>query len=264
MSVMRYLLVFVVCLASAQTPADWKLPSRDAWFYVDSALAPSHDRAVKLITERLRINLRLPEFFPPFDNPEGCDHEVRVEHLQPWIDPAQRALQHAHAFHMRYYYSALAEAGAGTVDLHRAGVPRKFHRFAASVHYEVEHANPHHADVENCPICGRIGEYAEAKGHLVENVHDPLGLELLVRGTIRGQPVRLEDWERRPFGSVQTGPADLRVSVHELAGQSEGRNTARMAIIVFEPRDRGVAAGTPARSPSGASSKSPVPAKPTP
>ena len=41
--------------------------------------------------------MHLPEYYPPFDNPEGCDFEVRVEHLQPWIDPAHRSLQHAHA-----------------------------------------------------------------------------------------------------------------------------------------------------------------------
>jgi hypothetical protein len=86
-----------------------------------------------------------------------------------------------------------------------------------------------------------MGEYAGAEGHLVENVHDPLGLELLLHGTIRGKPVRLEDWERRPFGSVQSGPADVRVSVHEIRGQTLARNTARIAVILFEPRGPGVA-----------------------
>src|SRR2546428_4368734 len=61
---------------------------------------------------------------------------------------------------------------------------RAFYRFAASVHYEVGHANPNHADVEVCPICGRTGEYAGVAGNLVERVHDPLGLELLLCGTI--------------------------------------------------------------------------------
>ncbi|MBO0858805.1 MAG: hypothetical protein J2P21_10110 [Chloracidobacterium sp.] len=31
---------------------------------------------------------------------------------------------------------------------------RTFFRFGASAHYEVEHSNPNHADVEICPICG--------------------------------------------------------------------------------------------------------------
>jgi hypothetical protein len=239
------LTALVAGVVSAQTIADWKLPPRqifdrsmprypNAWFYIDSRVAPSHEQAVKLITERLRINMRLPEFFPPFDNPEGCDHEVRVEHLQPWIDKAQRSLQHAHAFHLRYYHTALRNAGTEAVELTRSGQTRKFYRFAASVHYEVEHANPNHADVESCPICGRRGEHERAAGHLVENVHDPLGLELLIHGTIRGEPVRSEDWQRSLFGSVRTGPADLRVSVYEIPGQTAGRNTARIAVILYE------------------------------
>ena len=108
--------------------------------------------------------MRLREYFPPFDNPEGCDFEGRIEHLQPWEDRTARALQHAHAFHMRYYYSALAARPARTGDAEHPRPKGTFYRFAASVHYEVEHSNPNHADVEACPICGRTGEYATCAG----------------------------------------------------------------------------------------------------
>ena len=245
---MRLILFAAVAVSlSAQTIDDFQLPPKslfdktmprypNAWFYVDSSLAASHKQAVQLVTERLRKTMRLPEFFPPFDNPEACDHEVRVEHLQPWIDRAQRPLQHAHAFHLRYYYSALAAPDRGVVKLMRAGRTRTFYRFAASVHYEVEHANPHHADVETCPICGRAGEYAAAKGNLVEQVHDPLGLELLLKGTIRGKVVHAEDWEKRRVGSVNDLSGELRVTNFEFPGQTGDRNTARLGIVVIEPR----------------------------
>jgi hypothetical protein len=188
------------------------------------------------VTERLRKTMRLPEYFPPFDNPEACDHEVRVEHLQPWIERSQRQLQHAHAFHLRYYYRALAARESGTVKMMRAGRERTFYRFAASVHYEVEHANPNHADVETCPICGRAGEYAAVKGNLVEQVHDPLGLELLLKGTIRGKVVHAEDWEKRRFGSINDLSEQLRVTIFEFPGQSGDRNTATLGIVLLEPR----------------------------
>jgi hypothetical protein len=205
--------------------------------YVDASLAASHDAAVKLITAGLREAMRLPEFFRPFDNPEGCDFEARVEHLQPWIDPARPALQHAHAFHMRYYYTALASANLGEITIGRRGAPRRFYRFAASAHYEVEHANPHHADVEACPICGRTGpEYGKLEGNLVEQVHDPLGLELLLTGTIRGRPVHFEDWERRPVGSVEALSSRYRVTALTFPGQIAGRNTLRVGVVVVEPR----------------------------
>ena len=201
----------------------------NVWFYIDAALARSHKEAVKLVTTRLRDRLHLPEYYPPFDNPEACDFEVRVEHLQPWIEPAQRSQQHAHAFHMRYYYSALNTPELQRVRLARNGKPRDFYRFGASVHYEVEHANPNHADVEACPICGRTGEYGALPGNLVEQVHDPLGLELLLKGTIRGQEVRHEDWRRTPFGSVAL--LSPRVKTYVFPGQSEGRNTLRIGIV---------------------------------
>ena len=133
----------------------------NVWFHVDTALAPSHRDAVKLVTDGLRDSMRLREYFPPFDNPEGCDFEGRIEHLQPWEDRTARALQHAHAFHMRYYYSALAANQLEQVTLNTGDLKGTFYRFAASVHYEVEHSNPNHADVEACPICGRTGDYRE-------------------------------------------------------------------------------------------------------
>lgn len=237
--------VSFLCLAALAAGGidEYRLPPKDvfaaamprypnAWFYVDATLAPSYAAAVKLVTGALRNAMRLPEYYPPFDNPEGCDFEVRVEHLQPWIDNTRRNLQHPHAFHMRYYYSALEAAGLQKVRLRG----REFYRCAASVHYEVGHANPNHADVEECPVCGRTGEYAGLAGNLVERVHDPLGLELLLHGTIRGQTVRAEDWERRPVGSVEALKGQLRVTVFEFPGRTGGRNTERIGIVILEPK----------------------------
>ena len=90
----------------AESIEDFQLPPKTAfdramprypnvWFHIDTALAPSHREAVKLVTDAVRDSMRLREYFPPFDNPEGCDFEARIEHLQPWEDRAVRALQHA-------------------------------------------------------------------------------------------------------------------------------------------------------------------------
>ena len=216
------------------SPAMPRYPN--AWFYVDSSLAPSYQAAVKLVTESLRQAMRLREFYIPFSNPEGCDFEARLEHLQPWEDRAHPTLQHAHAFHMRYYYSDLAREGLQQVKFPWDGAERRFFRFAASAHYEVEHFNPNHADVEICPICGRTGEYARLKGNLVEMVHDPLGLELLTLGRIRGEVVRFEDWEQREVGSVRL--LGNRFSVRSLvfAAARGDRNTLRIGVILLLPR----------------------------
>ncbi len=228
---------------SGRSPDDFQLPPKsvfdpamprypNAWFYVDASLAPSSEAAVKLVTENLRTAMRLREFYGPFDNPEGCDFEVRLEHLQPWEVREQRSLQHSHSFHMRYYYSSLKRQGLDQVKL--AG--RAFYRFGASVHYEVEHTNPNHADVETCPICGRTGDYANLKGNLVELVHDPLGLELLMTGRIRGQEVRFEDWEQRLVGSVEALKEKYALQQFTYPAQSGDRNTLRIGVVVISPK----------------------------
>jgi hypothetical protein len=204
----------------------------NVWFHVDTSLAPSYREAVKLVTDGVRESMRLREFFPPFDNPEACDFEARIEHLQPWQDKAVRALQHSHAFHMRYYYSALA-GKLEQVVLNMATRKGTFYRFGASVHYEVEHTNPNHADVESCPICGRTGDYASRAGNLVELVHDPLGLELLLSGTIRGERVRFEDYGQREVGSIAGLGSRYNVSSVVFPGLTGDRNTLRIGVVVI-------------------------------
>ena len=241
--------LMVVSTLSAGAPQsieDFQLPPKtvfdrtmprypNLWFHVDTTLAHSHREAVKLVTDGARESMRLREYFPPFDNPEGCDFEARIEHLQPWEDRTARALQHAHAFHIRYYYSALA-GPLEKVTLTSGDHKGTFYRFAASVHYEVEHSNPNHADVEACPICGRTGDYASRAGNLVELVHDPLGLELLLSGTIRGERVRFEDYGQREVGSIAALGDRFKVSSLIFPGLSGDRNTLRVGVIIINGR----------------------------
>ncbi len=208
----------------------------NVWFYVDASAATSYEVAVKLVTENLRKAMRLQEFYGPFGNPEGCDFEVRLEHLQPWEVREHRALQHSHAFHMRYYYTALARQKLDKVKLKTPNGERDFYRFGASAHYEVEHTNPNHADVEICPICGRTGEYKDLRGNLVELVHDPLGLELVLTGKIRGETVRFEDWEQREVGSVEGLKERFTVRQFSYPAQSGDKNTLRIGVVVIAPR----------------------------
>jgi hypothetical protein len=234
---------------SARTIDDFRLPPKsvfdramprypNAWFLIHASLASSHDGAVKLVTDGLRDAMRLREDFGPFDNPEGCDFETRLEHLQPWLDRAVPQLQHAHAFHMRYYHSALTRHKLDAVELTMAnGATERFYRFAASVHYEVEHFNPNHADVESCPLCGRTGEYRDMKGNLVEAVHDPLGLELLLKGTIRGEVLRFDDQRQDPVGSV-LGLRGVALQPFVFDGMTADRNTLRVGVVVITPTQR--------------------------
>ncbi|MCA1606385.1 MAG: hypothetical protein LC775_13155, partial [Acidobacteria bacterium] len=201
------------------------------------SLAPSYEAAVKLVTEQLRHAMRLREFYGPFDNAEGCDFEVRLEHLQPWEEREHRALQHSHAFHMRYYYTSLARQKLERVKISGPSGGHDFFRLAASAHYEVEHTNPNHADVEICPICGRKGEYRELKGNLVELVHDPLGLELVMTGKIRGETVRFDYWDQREVGSITSLKSTFALQDFIFPAQTGDRNTLRIGVVVLTPKD---------------------------
>jgi hypothetical protein len=176
--------------------------------------------------------MHLREYYGPFDNPEGCDFEVRLEHLQPWEERQHRALQHSHAFHMRYYFKVLERQKLERVKVGE----RDFFRLAASAHYEVEHTNPNHADVEICPICGRTGEYSELKGNLVELVHDPLGLELVMTGKIRGETVRFDHWDQREVGSIAALKSTFNLQDFVFPAQTGDRNTLRIGVVVLTPK----------------------------
>lgn len=206
------------------------------WFYVDASLTGSYREAWRLVTDNLRPALHLREYAQPPGNPEGCDFEARIEHLQPWQDPAHRALQHSHSFHIRYYYSDLERAGLDRVTVRSETGATLYYRLAASAHYEVEHTNPNHADVEICPICGRIGEYAGLTGNLVEMVHDPLGVELVLTGRIRGNVVRFENWNQMEVGSVQALASRFAVQHQVFRSERADQNTLRIGIVMIGPR----------------------------
>ncbi len=204
----------------------------NVWFHVDASLVDSYAAAVRLVADQVRGPMRLRESHGPFSNPEGADFEVTLEHLQPWEVRDQSSLQHAHAFHMRYYHSALAAAKFERVSLRTRDGDRVFFRVAASAHYEVEHTNPNHADVEICPICGRAGEYEHLRGNLVEQVHDPLGVELLMNGTIRGEVVRFED-DQREVGSIKSLRERFAIEEHVFPAMAGDKNTLRIAVVVL-------------------------------
>jgi hypothetical protein len=227
-------------LASFQLPAksvwDKAMPRYpNLWVYVDASLAASYDDAVALATGMMRQSMRMEERFGPFSNPEACDFEAGLEHLQPWQTREDRALQHGHAFHIRYYYSALARHKLEKVTLQTAAGPRAFYRLPTSAHYEVEHHNPHHADVEKCPICGRTGDYANEVGNLVEKVHDPLGVELAVTGTIRGEKVLVDPYDPLSLRGAAAYNSQFTAQHFTFPSAAPDQNTLKIGVIVITP-----------------------------
>ena len=128
---------------------------------------------------------------------------------------------------------ALRQQSQDRVELVAFGSRGGYYRFAASVHYEVEDEHPRHPYIDECGLCGRTGSYRDA-ADLFSGVHEPLGLELLLEGTVRGQRVL------RPDGRPVTGLAALgqhhAFEVHRFAPSRPDQNVVELAWVAIAPR----------------------------
>jgi hypothetical protein len=201
----------------------------NAWFHVHVDLAASQDEAVRFVTGWLRDRSGIVNDFGRFKAPEAADSQARLGRVQPWRDSDDPTLAHAHDLHVRYYWVALRQQGQD-----RAG---DYWRFAASVHYEVEDEHPRHPDIDECPICGRTGEYAGA-ADLFAGVHEPLGLELLCYGTVRGEPIARADGTPA-VGLVVLGQSH-GVTIERLSPARPDMNVVALAAVVIRSRAEAV------------------------
>ena len=152
----------------------------NVWFFIDQGLAVRYEEAVSFLIDWLRTNTGLVDDFER-SNPEGSDGKARVQGLQPYDGFEAEEFNHYHDLHIRHYWSPLMANGLGTISLE----DRAYHRVASSVHYEVAQKHRYHPYIDPCPVCGVTGDY-DIRGDRCEKIHDPLGLELLLFGTIRG------------------------------------------------------------------------------
>jgi hypothetical protein len=190
------------------------LPSRDifpaamprypnVWFYVPTGLAlrGEYPYALRQLDRLLGDRLELRDSFYDDvrnqdlrrligDPGEGSDYQARIGPLSRWAGDAAGTPAHGHQLHARFYVSPLLRAGLARVSLSMAGSTRECFCIPASVHFEVATEEPCHPYVDACPVCGLTGEYALAIDPHGQDyclkVHDPLGVELLLHGTIRG------------------------------------------------------------------------------
>ena len=207
----------------------------NVWFYVHEDLARSQAEAVALVTTWLEERCGIVNDFTHWKPPEASDTQARLGGLQPWHDAANPDRSHAHDLHIRYYYVALRQRGEdrATGAVSPVALPGVYFRFAGSVHYEVADEHPLHPDIDDCPYCGRTGTYAGA-ADLFTGVHEPLGLELLLSGTVRGIPVR------RPTGEPARGLVEMRenhrIDIYPTPPLRPDMNVVALSVAVIAPR----------------------------
>jgi len=212
------------------------------WFLVSEKLALRREYlyALRWLMGLLERELGLRDTFESglengnllrlLENPgEGSDFQARMGPFQPYTDAATPALSHRHQVHARFYVSPLIQSGHGRIDGSLV-IP-------ASVHYEVATEEPVHPYVDTCPLCGITGEYAlpvdRKSQDYCQKIHDPLGLEAILYGRIRGREIPGGDGGRIPCVSDLERFCDCRIA-DVRSGTPHG--STRLAVVTLGPR----------------------------
>jgi hypothetical protein len=207
----------------------------NAWLYVSTTLAPTYNEAIALVLASLRQYVGFDDSLSPRTNSECADGQQRVHHLQPVAGLPNPARDHYHDLHIRYYFGHLRARQQHRVAVESDGRRLDCWRLPASVHYEPEPENPFHPYIDECPVCGVVSPY-DLPGDRCEMSHDPLGLELLFYGTIRGDAIMRANGE--PVGGLtnMTTDYDVRLSIRE--PEASDMNTLRLGVAVILPISR--------------------------
>ncbi|MGY4706290.1 hypothetical protein ACVNPS_00845 [Candidatus Bipolaricaulota sp. J31] len=199
------------------------------WFYVERGRASSYEDAVSTVLALLeRCGLYEITWRPPL---EGADGEMVRDHLQPHDGFSSPALFHEHALHLRYYLEPLREKLWEVRD----DKPSLCWAIAASVHFEPSgrvHYLPldEYPELMACPFCGPVDE-GIPPNEIYERVRDPLGLELLLEGRIRGMRVK-DAFRREAHGIRDLDGAELGGMEIEIAESAEAA-TPRLGFVVI-------------------------------
>ncbi len=180
------------------------------WFFVDRALAlrGEYYHALSFLVQLLEQQIGLRDTFCDeienrnlinmLNRPgEGSDFQARIGPFQMYENADDPTRTHQHQVHARFYVSPLLRENCHLRSVQVKGQSSEFFLIPASVHYEVCAEDPLHPYADECPWCGITGEYAvpidrPSQDYCVK-IHDPLGLELLVHGTVRGKELSREE-----------------------------------------------------------------------
>jgi hypothetical protein len=205
----------------------------NAWLYVSEQIAPTYRDAATFVISILERHIGFEDSLPPTGNLECADAQRRVHHIQPVTGLPDPARNHYHDLHIRYYFRHLPRREQHHAIVQVDGKSYACWRLPTSVHYEPESESPHHPYVDECPICGVFSPY-DLPGDRCEVCHDPMGLELLFFGTVRGETVLRADG--LPVGGLKDLATHyaVRLSIHEPSAPY--MNTLRIGIAMFLAR----------------------------
>ena len=202
------------------------------WIFVSEQIASNYREALKFTTERLEECTEMFNDYGYFHTAEGCDAVARRRGLQ-YIELGKNGeLSHDHSLHIRFYTQTLKRMGKVEID----GI--NYYIICASVHYEVDRPSHLHPFVDECPICGCVGDdekYYEEEYHnrssqlKNEMLHDPLGVEAMLYGTVRGKKIPL-------FSGLDIFEEDYSIKIEVIDSPREDINTKNLGLLFFQSK----------------------------
>lgn len=198
---------------------------------------PSYDDAVNYVLSLFdKCDMYRVTWRPPLEDADG---EAARDHWQPYDGFPKPTLFHEHSLHLRYYLKALRDKLLEVKDNNSStylcwAVATSVHfEPGGSVHYLSMEEYP---ELQACPLCGNSINKGVAICDIYEKIRDPLGLELLLEGKIRGK--RIKD----AFNRISQGIKDISMTEDEKyirrvdtgAGYfSKGINTPRLGCVLI-------------------------------
>jgi hypothetical protein len=198
----------------------------NVWFYVSTDIAPGYERATQFVIDSMSGYLGVRADAGHAHDILRCDARATIRNLQPYRGYSNHRHNHSHALDIRYYYKLLRANEMEQATLEIEGRRREFFRVAAQVRYEASLA---HNPPDDCPVCGRAGDYADVDGDVNRLVRDPLGLELCLHGTVRGRPVSHPSGF--PVRGVQAMASDYDLYFGEFDTQRPEDETPRVGCV---------------------------------
>lgn len=202
----------------------------NVWFYISPDVAPNYERAVQFVIDSMSGYLGVRADAGHAHDVLHCDARATIRNLQPYRGYSNHRHNHSHALDIRYYYRTLRANEMEQATLTIGGAPQEFYRVAAQVRYE---ASLVHTPPDDCPVCGRSGEYAEVDGDVSRLVRDPLGMELCLHGTIRGKPVHHPSGF--PIRGVQAMASDYDLHFSVFDTPRPETETPRVGLVAVLP-----------------------------
>jgi hypothetical protein len=220
----------------------FELPSKDIfpdstvrypnlWILVSENHVVSYRQALQFVIERLEETTEMVNDYGYFHTAEGCDAFARRRGLA-YVELGEHGeWSHDHELHLRFYTHALKQRPPVKVN------KQLYYPIAISVHFEVDRPAHLHPYIDDCPLCGCTGAYAEyyektfhnrASNTKNEYVHDPIGLEVVLYGTIhRKHHIPL-------IQGLDVFQSAYEMRIEERESPREDINTAMLGVVYFK------------------------------